>query len=331
MHVRLYDPIANDSLLTKEYPDRYSSEWHTLSECTTNLQSALGEGFYKEIYFEGVHIGYGHARLMKSAKFAFESDFESVEMHFTLKGESLANSSRFDRGIRFSPNQHNIIYANQIQGEMHWNDKDLQLFEVNLEPAFFQKYLPQEQQVFDSFHNKIINQQSDLLQASNMLISQQMGQVINDIIACKRTGLFKRMYLESKIIELLMLQLEQLANDERPTSFKKADIDKIYAVKEFISQNMDRQISLIDMAHQFGTNEFTLKKGFKELFGNTVFGFWNDLKMTEAMRMLREQEMLVNEVADAIGYQNARHFSTAFTRKFGITPSQIKKGIQAIV
>src|SRR6218665_1943772 len=140
-----------------------------------------------------------------------------------------------------------------------------------------------------------------------------MYQAGDDIMSCNRKGLFKRMFLEAKVIELLMLQLEQLS-EQLPlnTSLKKSDIEKIYAVKELLSGTVDENYSLIELAHKVGTNEFTLKKGFRELFGTTVFGFWNDIKMNQAKTMLLEADKSIYEVADLIGYKNPRHFSTAF-------------------
>lgn len=89
--------------------------------------------------------------------------------------------------------------------------------------------------------------------------------------------------------------------------------------------NLNNACSLIELAHHVGTNEFTLKKGFKELFGTTVFGFWTDAKMNQAKLMITEQDMSISEVSDSIGYKNPRHFSAAFKRKFGVIPSQFKK------
>ncbi|WP_437920079.1 helix-turn-helix domain-containing protein [Sphingobacterium sp. LRF_L2] len=324
MQVRLYDPAMGHTLLEKEYPDSYSVVRNNVIEYDTIFNHPIGDGSYKEIYFDGVHIGYGHAKLKKEAKFSFESDFESVEMHFALEGKSLAKSHNFGGKVLFEANQHNIIYANQMSGEMEWTDSDFRLFEVNLAPKFFQKYLPQESALFERFNSTIAKRKSGLLHKNNQLITHNMGQIIWDIIQCDRTGMYKKMFLESKVIELLLLQMEQMDCKEANYSIKKGDIDKIYAVKEFLTTHLDEQHSLLHIAHRFGTNEFTLKKGFKELFGTTVFGFWNDLKMIEAKKMLLEMDMRVGEVADAIGYQNSRHFSTAFSKKFGVSPSRLK-------
>lgn len=83
--------------------------------------------------------------------------------------------------------------------------------------------------------------------------------------------------------------------------------------------------SLVDLAHQAGTNEFILKKGFKELFGTTVFGFWNDAKMEQAKLLLTEQSMNVGEVSHYIGYKNQRPVQPHLKRSSGVLPSRYKK------
>ena len=39
----------------------------------------------------------------------------------------------------------------------------------------------------------------------------------------------------------------------------------MYAIRDFIEQHIAETHSLIDLAHRFGTNEYALKKGFKEV------------------------------------------------------------------
>lgn len=323
MVMKLYD---TDIILEKEYPERFSAEDGGITESGLQLALPLGKGFYKEIYFEGVHIGYGSALLAKSVLLNFESDFETVEMHFALKGSSSAKAAGFREAVRFGGRQHNILYGNRLSGEMHWNSTDFQLFEINLSPGFFKKYLPEDSALFHRFRESMEAGCSDLLNPAHHLISLQMYRIIDEIMRCNRKGLFKRMFLEARVIELLLLQFEQFQPAFRQNSgLKKADVEKIHAVREYILCHLNEARSLADLAHTVGTNEFTLKRGFREIFGTTVFGFWSDARMEEARRMLSEQEMNVNEVSDFIGYKNPRHFSTAFKRKFGVLPGAVKR------
>lgn len=325
MTLKLYENDLSNLLVEKEYPNAYAPFDDGVVEKTTYLKPPLGKGQYKEIYFEGVHIGFGDAFLSNKLLLHFESDFETIEMHFALKGKSTAKAETFNKAVSFESHQHNIIYAKELCGKMEWECNDFQLCEINLSTDFFKKFLPEDSKLFDKFRDVIEKGNAGLLSEINRQISHQMYQIINEIINCTRGGVFKRIFLEAKVIELLLLQFEQFSEPLiYKTSLKKSDIDKIYAVREFLLHHLDSGCSLLDLAHKVGTNEFTLKKGFKEIFGTSVFAFWNHIKMGEAKQMLIEQNRSVTEVAHAIGYKNQRHFSTAFKKKYGISPSRIK-------
>lgn len=45
--------------------------------------------------------------------------------------------------------------------------------------------------------------------------------------------------------------------------------------------HLDTTCSLTDLARRVGISEFALEKGFRELFGTTVFGFWHEAKMEQ--------------------------------------------------
>lgn len=326
MTVSLYASDLPEMILKKEYPESFDSKEGGLTEHCFHLDNALGKGFYKETYFEDVHIGYGDISLAKNTLIHFKSELETVEMHFTLSGRTAAHSKNESEKISFESQQHNIIYVNGMEGNMEWSEKELKVFEVNLSPFFFRKYLPEDSQHFRQFKKAMDKGYSSLLCPSHNLINLQMHEIIREMIHCERKGAFKKMFLEAKVIELLLLQMEQLsASDQQPSGLKKTDIEKIYAVRELILTNLTQPCSLIELSHKVGTNEFLLKKGFKALFGTTVFGFWNDAKMEEARKMLLHQEMKINEVSDAIGYKNPQHFSAAFKRKFGVVPSSLIK------
>ncbi len=325
MTLRLYDTDIPSLVLERTYPEPLKQSEGGLQEHSIHLDNFIGKGSYHEIYFEGVHIGFGDARLSNKLLIHFETDFETVEMHFALKGSSTAISAELPSQLSFNAHQHNIIYANNMRGKMHWDSEIFQLFEINLSPAFFKKFLPEDTDLFDRFRTIIDRGLCGSIDQQNRLISQEMYQIIEEIMHCQRKGLFKRMFLEAKVIELLLLQLEQITEGVYAnTALSKENIDKIYAVRDFILDNIDTTTSLLELAHHVGTNEFTLKKGFKELFGTTVFGFWSDAKMEQAKIMLREQGGNITEVSQFLGYKNPRHFSTAFKRKCGILPSQWK-------
>ena len=157
-------------------------------------------------------------------------------------------------------------------------------------------------------------------------ITPLMRDCLEEIFQSKGKGMFLKLHIESLTLRLLLLQFEQMENHDFSVfcSLKKADVNKIYKARKIITSKLNQWITVNELATLVGTNEYTLKKGFKELFGVPVFEFIQNHKMEEAHKMLYNSEMNVSSISDMIGYKNVTHFSAAFKRKFGFSPSELK-------
>ncbi|MDR3251414.1 MAG: AraC family transcriptional regulator, partial [Tannerella sp.] len=96
--------------------------------------------------------------------------------------------------------------------------------------------------------------------------------------------------------------------------------------KEIIEQEYRHPPSLRNLALMAGTNECKLKNGFKELFGVTVFGHLFNYRMNLATRYLLDTEKTIQDIAELVGYEHQSHFSTAFKRKFAVSPQEYRNG-----
>ena len=87
--------------------------------------------------------------------------------------------------------------------------------------------------------------------------------------------------------------------------------------------------SLQDLADQVGLTLKKLKLGFKQIYGDSVYGFLIDYKLEYARQLLDSGTYNVNEVGLKIGYSTASHFISAFKKKFGITPKKYVLSLSA--
>ncbi|MEM9833572.1 MAG: AraC family transcriptional regulator [Bacteroidota bacterium] len=332
MKVRLHASDLKDSeTIEITYPPHFHDSEQTVTECVHRPNAWLGEGQYREIFFRGIHIGYGDLSLKENTVIDFESDFESVEMHFAISGQAQATDLLTQKQYRFASNEHNILYAAGIKGQSNWaSGTNMQVFEINVLPELFTKYLP-DHRIFNAFRAALTRKETSTLLRHNRPITTQMRLIIHEILHCNRTGLLKKMLIEARVIELLLLQLEQIMassdtqSQPSPYHLRKIDIDRMYTAREIIEANLSNPYSLGALAKQVGTNEFTLKKSFKALFGTTVFGYLHERKMVQAHEMLlEEKDKTITEVSEQCGYQHASHFTAAFKRRFGVLPSQLK-------
>ena len=331
MRTKIYGAELEELVIEVDYPDSFVTPGAAYYEKEYSTDRFLGEGTYKETFFEGIHIGYGDFLLSKPTVAYFDTDMETVEMHFALSGQVQTTDLQTRKQYNFSHNEHNIMYAADFKGQSTWSDNlDMEVFEINILPSLFIRYLP-EHLAFEAFRTALTQQQTGMLTRQNRPINARMRMIIHEIMHCERTEPLKKMLVEARVIELLLLQLEQMIADQdthqkaSSNYLKRADVDRMYAVRDIIEANLSNPYSLSTLAKQVGTNEFTLKKGFKSLFGTTVFGYLHERQMMQARDMLlEEKDKTVTEVSEQCGYQYPSHFTTAFKRRFGVLPSKLK-------
>ena len=124
--------------------------------------------------------------------------------------------------------------------------------------------------------------------------------------------LFRSLYFSNRVPDI---ENCPFLNDEET-------VRKIKNAKEYLLKQMDAPPGLKELAKISGLNEFQLKAGFKEVYGNTVYGYLLDQKMDQARTLLDSGKFQVNEVAYKMGYANTSHFIAAFRKKFGVTPKK---------
>ncbi|MGY0035682.1 helix-turn-helix domain-containing protein [Pedobacter sp. NJ-S-72] len=161
----------------------------------------------------------------------------------------------------------------------------------------------------------------------NLPISLAMQDCIQGILNCDYAEGLKLMYLQSKCIELLVLQAEAfeagITKKQNAPLKSVYDKDCIYHARDYLIQNIHQPPSVAQLAKVCGTNEFKLKQGFKGLFNNSIFGYLSDYKLNYAKEMLYEGKP-IKSIAFELGYSSVQHFSTAFRKKFATSPGKVK-------
>ncbi|MGD8781961.1 MAG: AraC family transcriptional regulator [Ignavibacteria bacterium] len=156
----------------------------------------------------------------------------------------------------------------------------------------------------------------------------EMKQIVSQIRNAKLMGNSSEIYTEAKILELLALQLQgntfcRIANCY--TYCKNiSDVEKIREAKKILIADLNQPISIRQLSRQVGMNENKLKYGFKEIYNTTIFGYLFDYKMDLANKLLLDTNMNILEIAHNCGYEYASHFTTAFKRKYGVTPKEFR-------
>lgn len=119
--------------------------------------------------------------------------------------------------------------------------------------------------------------------------------------------------LEDK--ELTVINCKFLSNE--------ADRDKVMKAREILLEHIGEPITIKQLSRKVAMNECYLKKGFKEMFGTTIFDFYQSQRMEHARYLLYEKGLSVTEVSEILGYSSISHFSTAFKKHTGLKPCEL--------
>jgi AraC-like DNA-binding protein len=156
-------------------------------------------------------------------------------------------------------------------------------------------------------------------------ISPSMAIVLSQMFHYNLNPSIKNLYYKAKGYELLSLYFNR--NDDPnaeqcPFLIDEENVLKIRKAKEIIIANMAEPPGLEELADAIGLNLKKLKMGFKQIYGDTVYGFLFDYKMDYARQLLDSGSYNVNEVGLKIGYSTGSHFIAAFKKKFATTPKK---------
>lgn len=328
MALKIYDSDNKHYVVTSMF-DNANLQTALVTERRDRYSFPFGDAEIVQIAFSGIYIVYGDM-LVKQNRLRIKTfdEPELVELHFSLTGGGIMENYLTNKRLDIKANQHNIIYSPDFDGMAEFTaDKPHKFFEVNFERNRFIDLTSESSTLLRNFAEKITNNHSVELSAENLPISLAMHSCINDMMNCQFTGGLKLLFLQSKCLELLALQAQAFeeAAKKTNTSIKSTyDKDRIYYAREYLLANANHPPSLTELAKTAGINEFKLKQGFKEVFHNTVFGYLSDYKLMRAKELLTDTSKNIKHISDELGYSSVQHFSSAFSKKFGISPGKAR-------
>ncbi len=94
---------------------------------------------------------------------------------------------------------------------------------------------------------------------------------------------------------------------------------------QYIDDNINKKLTLDDLAKVACVNKYTLIRQFKKEIGQTPLNYIADKKIKKAIELLYFKEESVEKIAEKLGFINITHFYQMFKRVTGRTPSSYMK------
>lgn len=197
------------------------------------------------------------------------------------------------------------------------------IINIEIEAHYLQELFPSSKK--SAVLKSLLDNAQPLLFEELVLPSLQkiVDELVNESVSETFELFFARVKTEELICRLLMA-LEQ-RSETYLYSLNSQDIDTLYRIKEQMLSQLDTPPLIRELALAAHMSPTKLKRLFKQIFGNSLFSYYQEFRMQEAARLLKEGKRTVSEVGYHLGFTNLSHFSRVFYEHIGTKPKQFSR------
>lgn len=283
---------------------------------TDALLQTLGDDNYLEVR-PGLAVCVSHSEMVKTSSelVEFEGDNEFIHLNCQLEGvfearikDVLLECRPGDINMGFSAGE--IFYTHQPNSFCN--------FGLMITPEVLCE-LAGEELTGLNFDSKM------QFFVKHAAPNKQVTQAARQIACLMKKSPGCPLLLQSAILAYLHWHLCALQDNKTCQSISYREKKQLHAAKDFLLNDLSAAPTIAELARAVGLNQCKLKKGFKSLFGTSIYALFQEQRMNRAMQLLKNNN--VTETAMVLGYSNVSHFSSAFRKQFGVLPKEARRDI----
>lgn len=118
---------------------------------------------------------------------------------------------------------------------------------------------------------------------------------------------------------------ERMVEVHGATTLSETDVMLVAAAHQIVSESWQEPLTVSSVARRCGLNKAKLTRGFRELYRCTVSEAVAERRLGRAREMLAESDLPVSTVGYRCGYMSNASFTRAFARRFGMTPTDLRR------
>ena len=193
--------------------------------------------------------------------------------------------------------------------------KGLEIFiDVDVANDYVKEYIPD----FDliEFYEELYNSKGYVLVRSNDEIDHVIGELYHVDERIRKS------YHKLKCLELLLFFSITNFSKAESISLSKRQAEIVENVKNDLVSDLDKKITLDELANKYEISKTSLKNCFKEVYGKPIIKWIKEYKLDYACRLIETGDYSISDVSKMVGYSSPSKFSQAFREYVGCTPSE---------
>lgn len=288
-----------------------------------HLSLPYGEVDLTSWQLEGVRLLYTRHHYAGHYRFLKQNSEDVVHLSFNLKGTY--HIHHMGNLYPVQPGQHNMVYSPGTSNTFSNHDLQAETFSVQFQPDTFLRFTEVDNGLLGAFSHRVREGLPAVLAPDSLWLDSRLRKVIDEILFCAFSGPMQKIFLLSKSMEILVRQTDTFlqAASQQPERLKDSgERQRITQAGQYLLSRIQDPPNLSQLAREVGLNEYKLKKGFREVFSSTVFGYLITHRLELSRQMLLDTGSTAAEIAFELGFSSPQHFNHAFKKKYGLAPKQ---------
>lgn len=220
--------------------------------------------------------------------------------------------------------QYSCFYTKPGDLGIHFDEgKELCMLNLFYSPRLLEDLVP----YFPELRSVIENGTGTFITQKPHWLSTAIKEITNQLLCCPYDETTRQFYIGLKVRELLYQMLEDTyKQDAARLSFTPWEISRIHEVPAILRKHItSKPPSIRELSKLVALNEYKLKTGFRQFFNSSIGKWIQEEKLQESRKWLVETNKPIKEISRLVGYPLTTNFITAFRKRFGVTPGDLRR------
>lgn len=290
----------------------------------------LGSGILREFEIEqGFYVSFGDLQLKSQLELIKKPDrvknkltlffkyvegdtsiFVPIDGHYkeVKAGGVHFISSNADNHLIFPGNSHTYIF--RVNLSLDWVRRNLEDFILQDESFNNMIFGKEKVMHFEPLTNRFLRLFSDVFKS-------EFDQKLNHLIV-KDKG------YEAVVLFFDHFYKKFFKENINYSRYSIEDQKRLYSLIDFIKENMDKNMSLDQLARKAGFSKSKLQAMFHHFFNESIYAYIKNLKLENAVELLKGTDKDIRHIAHQLGYNSSTHFINIFKKHYGLSPKKFR-------
>ena len=182
----------------------------------------------------------------------------------------------------------------------------------------------------EAFGNKeldFLSPEGDVLENPALKVNQ--SELMDTFVASLRPYFKKPQLATNELMSVKLQELVLIVSDSGRNELANQLISRLYTPDKIhfdkvIEANMYNNLTIAEFAFLTHRSESTFKRDFNKWYGVSPAKYFKQEKLQKAASLLQHSKLPISEIGWECGFENAAHFSSSFSKKYGKSPKEFR-------